>query len=376
MTQTAPGAMSAVPSAAHGPRPGSIAPGPAGAVSSLAQPALAARLPWWLLAVLYVLSAAALAWIHPYPWRIGIVAALFAAACALRARVALIALPAMMPCISLVAWTGAFYADEFDVLWLAGLAGASVSLASGGVSARLRGATQWFVFLIAFALAVVHGVAACTGYLAGAATTPAPLAPVFYFTPENALRIAKGYAWAFAALPVLHGELRRAPEAASRALALGLAGAAAVVALAATWERFAFTGLADLTSDYRSTGLFWEMHVGGAALDACIALTLPFTVWACVSARSRVTNAVAVLLLLVGMLFVAAFTRAATRGARGSARAACVAIALAGIALIGVFDSVFDVPRVTTLCYLVMFWALLERRIDAGMIRMGDADVA
>ena len=155
--------------------------------------------------------------------------------------------------------------------------------------------------MLAFALAAVHGVAACAGYLAGAATTPAPLAPVFYFTSENALRVAKGYAWALAALPVLHGELRRAPEAASRALALGLAGAAAVVALAATWERFAFTGLADLTSDYRSTGLFWEMHVGGAALDACVVLTLPFTVWACVSARSRFTTALAVLLLLTAL---------------------------------------------------------------------------
>ena len=80
-------------------------------------------------------------------------------------------------------------------------------------------------------------------------------------------------------------------------------------------------------------------------------------------------------LALVGLLFVAAFTRAATRGARGSARAACVAIALAGIALIGVFDSVFDVPRVATLCYLVMFWALLERHLDAPM-HVDHADAA
>ena len=57
------------------------------------------------------------------------------------------------------------------------------------------------------------------------------------------------------------------------------------------------------------------------------------------------------------------------------ARAGCVAIALAGIALIGAFDSVFDVPRVTTLCYLVMFWALLERHLDAPP-RVDRADVA
>ena len=44
---------------------------------------------------------------------------------------------------------------------------------------------------------------------------------------------------------------------------LGLAGAA----LATVWERTAFTGLLNFSSDYRATALFWEMHVGGTALD-------------------------------------------------------------------------------------------------------------
>ena len=269
-------------------------------------PALSARLPWWLLGALYALAAAFLAMLHPHPWRIALAAVVFAVPCALWSRLALVALPAMMPCASLVAWTGAFFVDEFDVFWMAGLAGASVNLASGGVSLRLRGATQWLVCLTAVALAVVHGIAAYTGYMVGAASAPLPLSPMFYFAPENALRVAKGFAWAFAALPVLHGELRRAPDAASRALAQGFTGAAAIVALAALWERFSFTGLTDLTSDYRSTALFWEMHVGGAALDACIALTLPFAVWVWLSARSRVAYIASVLLLLT--VIYAAFT--------------------------------------------------------------------
>ena len=35
----------------------------------------------------------------------------------------------------------------------------------------------------------------------------------------------------------------------------------------ALWERAVYTALLDFSSDYRTTGSFWEMHVGGAALD-------------------------------------------------------------------------------------------------------------
>jgi len=65
-------------------------------------------------------------------------------------------------------------------------------------------------------------------------------------------------------------------------MALGLIGAA----LAAVWERGAFTGLLDFSSDYRTTALFWEMHVGGAALDGFLALTVPFGVRELVAAKT------------------------------------------------------------------------------------------
>jgi hypothetical protein len=68
----------------------------------------------------------------------------------------------------------------------------------------------------------------------------------------------------------------------SLGLALGLIGAA----LATAWERSAFTGLLDFSSDYRTTGLFWEMHVGGAALDGFLALTIPFGVRELVAAKT------------------------------------------------------------------------------------------
>ncbi len=49
-----------------------------------------------------------------------------------------------------------------------------------------------------------------------------------------------------------------------------------VVALGALWEHVAFPGLLNFSTDYRSTSVFWEMHVGGAALDGYLALAMPF----------------------------------------------------------------------------------------------------
>ncbi len=64
-------------------------------------------------------------------------------------------------------------------------------------------------------------------------------------------------------------------------------------------ERLAFTGLLDFTDDYRVTGSFWEMHVGGAALDGFLALTIPFAVREAVrnASRARLVGAWIVLAL-------------------------------------------------------------------------------
>jgi hypothetical protein len=59
--------------------------------------------------------------------------------------------------------------------------------------------------------------------------------------------------------------------------------------------------LLNFSADYRTTGLFWEMHVGGAGLDACLAMTFPFAwrLWS--TARSRWASASALGLLLLGV---------------------------------------------------------------------------
>ena len=77
---------------------------------------------------------------------------------------------------------------------------------------------------------------------------------------------------------------------------MGLGGAA----LACVWERAAYVGLADFSTDYRTTALFWEMHVGGAALDGFLALTLPFAVHQLLIARHPLRWALAAALCVLG----------------------------------------------------------------------------
>jgi len=54
------------------------------------------------------------------------------------------------------------------------------------------------------------------------------------------------------------------PARAQRLFSLGLMLGLAAAAISTIWERTAFTGLLNFSSDYRTTGMFWEMHVGGA----------------------------------------------------------------------------------------------------------------
>ncbi|MDR2839014.1 MAG: hypothetical protein LBV49_10710, partial [Azonexus sp.] len=71
--------------------------------------------------------------------------------------------------------------------------------------------------------------------------------------------------------------------------------------------RLAFTDLLNFSSDYRSTALFWEMHVGGAALDGWLLLTMPFAVWALRHARTAGGHALA-----SGLLVLAAYAALTT----------------------------------------------------------------
>src|SRR4029079_7819806 len=80
-----------------------------------------------------------------------------------------------------------------------------------------------------------------------------------YYGPMNSLRIFKGFAAAVLLLPLLVVQIRRERRATSL-LALGLALGCGAASGYVLWERAAFPGVFNFSSDYRATGPFWERH--------------------------------------------------------------------------------------------------------------------
>lgn len=252
-----------------------------------------AALPGRVLALLLALAAGAgalaLAAHHP----LSAMLALAATAGALLASAAwpglvLVAVPGLMPLLGLAPYTGWLVAEEFDIAVLALAAGALARHALAPARQDADGpspprlATVAAVLLVATwtaatALAAWRGWADAGG---AAAVSPALAWWQGYREPLNALRMAKP-TLALLLLWPAWGVARRAigSAAASRRLAAGLTLGLVLTALACLWERIAFTGLMNFSTDYRTTGPFWEMHVGGAALDGFLALSLPFAVW-------------------------------------------------------------------------------------------------
>lgn len=198
----------------------------------------------------------------------------------------LMLLPALWPVIDLVPITGRMYFAESDALVLLVLLCCSLR--------ALRDTEEKHKWR-PHATLLLGGIA--LSYAISTATVLVPLPPLDlnsfagYMSPWNGLRLCKGIAWALLLLPLWARTARPNPEAARRALMLGMTAGLATASLAALWERLAFNKLLDFATDYRVTAMFWEMHIGGAALDGWLMLTLPFAVAGLLQARSRLAVA-------------------------------------------------------------------------------------
>ncbi|KQP39793.1 hypothetical protein ASF44_08690 [Pseudorhodoferax sp. Leaf274] len=201
-------------------------------------------------------------------------------------RLWLFMVPAALPWLSLAPWSGWIAVDETDLLILAALAAGHARLAVPPVrpapAAPLAHAWLPGVLWHALGLSLLAGL-----WLAWADVhrPPAHVSGV-YTSFDNSLRVGKSLAYALLAAPLLREAVRHSARAAQRLLGAGMVAGLVAFALGALWEREAMPGLLNFASDYRITGLFWEMHVGGAAIDAYLAMAVPFAVWAVVSARS------------------------------------------------------------------------------------------
>jgi len=237
---------------------------------------------------LALLSAGILAWaVWRYPLgSLWLGAALLAYAALLRRwpQAWLVALPAMLPVLDLTPFSGRFFFDEFDCLILATFAVAGWRRSGGRLAWRLS-AAAWLLLAL-FTLSVAAAA------LIGAYPFPALDANSFsnYYSPYNALRVAKGLLWLLLLLPLLRVELARNAARSQRLLTLGMTLGVLAAGISVLWERAAFTGLLNFSSDYRVVGMFSGMHTGGAYIEGYFATALPFVAWWALSSRGTLAR--------------------------------------------------------------------------------------
>jgi hypothetical protein len=225
------------------------------------------------------------------PTVLGLLLAAYAALIWHRPQIILIVVPAALALFDLAPWSGRFYFDEFDLLLLT-----SVAVGYARLPPAPSPSKRDLLFL---SLAVLLGISYAIGTLRGLLPWQMPEANTYsnYYSPHNALRVAKGALWAF----LLYGLLGRLASTGrdvrhhfAWGMAIGLAGTVAVI----VWERFAFPGLLNFTDVYRVTGPFSQMHTGGADIESYLTLSTPFLVVLLFEKRNWVTRLAGTVLLL------------------------------------------------------------------------------
>lgn len=238
---------------------------------------------WLVAASGCFFAGSALALHHPlWPVAVLIVFWLWTAAAAWRPGAWLFVVPACLPVLNFSPWTGWLIFDEFDILLLGALAGGYGHLVSslrGRAGIGMPVLSWGLIALLAGTglLALNRGIADAGGFsfdwFAG------------YTDALNSLRVFKSLGFALLFIPLLQHRLAHSKTLAGQQLAAGIVAGLTLVTMAVSWERAAFPGLLDFSKRYRTVALFWEMHVGGGAIDAYLVLTAPFIVWTLVSAR-------------------------------------------------------------------------------------------
>ena len=238
-----------------------------------------------------------LAWHYPLGQFVALLLFISASALAyLRTVWFLVIIPASLPIIGLAPWTGWITFEEVDLLVMA--------MASGGYARAWLDCAQKKSrrhSLLLFGLSTLMSLSILISMSRGFSDAGGFVFGWYqgYDGPMNSIRIGKSFFLALLLMPLIN-RLRRNPDnQADHMLAWGLALGLGTASLAALWERLAFTDLLNFSSDYRSTAMFWEMHVGGAALDGWLLLTVPFAIWALRHARTRFQHALSLCLIVL-----------------------------------------------------------------------------
>lgn len=199
-------------------------------------------------------------------------------------------LPALMPSLNFFPWTGWWLFDESDLFVLAVLAGGYARWACAGRTATLKqpGVPPWWLVWFGVGLALCVAQAFWRGWLDAPALPPhtgwrdALWQGLYadHLSAWNSVRVAKSFVWVLLLAPLAWRAVVEHPRAAGLAFVRGLLAGLALVCAWLLWERESQVGVLDFVSGYRTSAAFWEMHVGGGAIDAYLALTAPLALWA------------------------------------------------------------------------------------------------
>ncbi|PTT91897.1 hypothetical protein DBR42_03000, partial [Pelomonas sp. HMWF004] len=253
----------------------------------------ATRLQWLALACSAGLGLVGveLAWHHPLSGLLALAAwaavAVLAALFWVKSPVAVLA---PLPLVGLAPWTGWVTFEEMDLLVTAAGCGGYLAYAVQ-LNARDRSPTWRRALVYSPAVLLLIGLMALSALWSikrGFSDAGGFSFGWFhgYHEAMNSVRNGKAIFLVLVLLPLWTAAAAARPRGFSRGLLLGLVIALAGASAAAAWERLGYTGLIDFSTDYRTTALFWEMHVGGAALDGFLVMTLPFALLALLRTRS------------------------------------------------------------------------------------------
>ena len=221
--------------------------------------------------------------------------------------------PACLPFLNFWPWTGWQAFDEFDLLLLGTLAGGYVRHALQPKPLRVPEVTQptgagarnfkvlMLVLIVATAISLLRGLESAGLFDGKIDSSFAASQALTYESVWNVLRLAKSLVFALLFAPLLALEMQTEASRlrAQRLFASGMLVGLGLVTLVALWERAAYPGWLEFSTRYRTTALFWEMHVGGAAMDAYLVIATPFLAWALWATRRPAVWAVLALLAVL-----------------------------------------------------------------------------
>ena len=187
-----------------------------------------------------------------------------------RPSVGMLAIPVLLPLLNFSPWSGWLIVDEFDLLILSVLAAGYVRMTLDGREIRDR--------RVYFTLLAVVGFFVARDFCQLSVRDLNGFAD--FSMPLNSFRVGKSLLWTALLFPLFTSDNgdTSGNNSVSRFFRACVVGSGIVV-LAVIWERGFYPGLLDFSTPYRTVALFWEMHLGGAALDVYLVLIAPMLVW-------------------------------------------------------------------------------------------------